>query len=325
MAEPLRIWAVSDGRAGVENQALGLAEAVTRRRPAEITVKRITYAAGLDRLPTALNLFPRRGLSPASDPIEPPWPDLWIASGRATLPLSIRLRTWSEGRSFVVQTQDPRMPASLFDLVVPPEHDGLSGDNVFPIIGAPNRLTPEKLEAERQRFATGLEALPHPRVAVLIGGRSRAFDLSAARAEAMAAGLDRALEAAGGAVMMTFSRRTPEPAKAVLTKRLGQRPGAIWGGTGDNPLFAFLGAADFIAVTEDSTNMAAEAASTGKPVLVLAMDGGSRRLKLFQASLLARGATRPFTGAFEPWTYEPLRETDRAAGEILRRMDARKA
>jgi hypothetical protein len=27
----------------------------------------------------------------------------------------------------------------------PPEHDGLAGDNVLSIVGAPNRLTPEKL------------------------------------------------------------------------------------------------------------------------------------------------------------------------------------
>jgi transcription elongation factor GreA len=40
---PLRIWAVSDGRAGIEAQALGLAEAVARLRPAHIAVKRIGW------------------------------------------------------------------------------------------------------------------------------------------------------------------------------------------------------------------------------------------------------------------------------------------
>ena len=36
-APRLTIWAVSDGRAGIEAQALGLAEAVARLRPAEIS------------------------------------------------------------------------------------------------------------------------------------------------------------------------------------------------------------------------------------------------------------------------------------------------
>jgi len=39
--------------------------------------------------------------------------------------------------------------------------------------------------------------------------------------------------------------------------------------------------------------------------------------------LEARGAARPFGGAFHGWTYEPLRETDRLASEVLSRMAAR--
>jgi len=51
LAPPLTIWAVSDGRVGIEAQVLGLAEAVARQRPAEILVKRIAWPFGLGRLP----------------------------------------------------------------------------------------------------------------------------------------------------------------------------------------------------------------------------------------------------------------------------------
>lgn len=323
MAEPLRIWAVSDGRAGIENQALGLAEAVARMRPAEVTIKRIAWRGPWGRLPTPLILHPRALLGPGSDRIEPPWPDLWIAAGRASLPFSVRMRRWSGGRTFVVQTQDPRLPLAPFDLVIPPRHDGLEGEKVFAITGAPGRLTPERLACDRMRFAALVDPLPAPRVAVLIGGRSKAFDLSPARAEAMAGELDRGLQAAGASMMMTFSRRTPEAAKQVLRQRLAGR-GLIWDGEGGNPYFAFLAAADFVAVTEDSTNMAAEAASTGAPVFVLEMDGGSARMRRFHQDLAARGAARPFQGVFERFGYEPLRETERAAAEVLRRFDLRR-
>jgi mitochondrial fission protein ELM1 len=99
----------------------------------------------------------------------------------------------------------------------------------------------------------------------------------------------------------------------------------IWDGEGPNPLFAFLHAADNILVTEDSANMAAEAASTGKPVQVLPMvalkpPGKFARL---HADLEAHGATRPFDGTLESWTYEPLAETDRAARAVLEAMRAR--
>ncbi|HTK34887.1 MAG TPA: mitochondrial fission ELM1 family protein [Caulobacteraceae bacterium] len=321
----LTIWAVSDGRSGIENQALGLAEAVARLRPAEIVIKRVAYRRGLARLPSLLNLFPLRGLAEGSSPIEPPWPDLWIGAGRASLALSVGMRRWSKAATFVVQAQDPRLPAGLFDLVVPPRHDRVHGDNVFSLTGAPNRLAPERLAADHAAFAGIIEPLPRPRAAVMIGGRSRAFDLSPSRAEAMAHELDLALEQEGAALLMTFSRRTPERAKAILTERLAHHPGITWDGAGPNPYYAFLAAADFVAVTEDSTNMAAEAASVGAPVFVLKMDGRSLRMRRFHEDLEARGAARPFGGAFYRWTYEPLRETDRAAEEILRRMDARLA
>ncbi|MDB5470103.1 MAG: hypothetical protein JWR84_1663, partial [Caulobacter sp.] len=235
----------------------------------------------------------------------------------------IRVKAWSKGKTYVVQTQDPRVPTTMFDLVAPPKHDRLTGDNVFPITGAPHRVTPDRLEAEYPKFAELLDPLPRPRVAVLIGGKSRGFDLSPERAAAIANELQYALEQEGGSLMLTFSRRTPEAAKALLTARLRALPGVIWNGEGDNPYFAFLGAADYILVTEDSANMATEAASTGKPVFIVKMDGQSLKFRLLHEELEAKGAARPWGGAFHGWTYEPLRETDRLAGEILQRMDAR--
>ncbi|MFZ5669342.1 MAG: mitochondrial fission ELM1 family protein [Pseudomonadota bacterium] len=319
---PLTIWAVSDGRAGIEAQAVGLAEAVARHRKARVVVKRIGWTGDIGRLPWWLTLFPRRWLKPGSD-FEPPWPDLMIAAGRATLPLSIRMRRWSGGRTFVVQIQDPRAPAPLFDLVVPPNHDRLKGDNIVSIIGAPHRVTAKKLKDEYARFASLIDPLPRPRAAVLIGGRSKAFDLSPERAAAIAASIQLPLEQEGGSLLMTFSRRTPAQARALLTARLKPLPGVIWDGEGDNPYFAFLAGADYILVTEDSANMATEAASTGKPVFILKMDGSSLKFRLFHEELERHGAARPFGGAFHGWTYEPLAETDRAAREILARLDAR--
>lgn len=322
--EPITIWAISDGRAGIEAQAMGLAEAVARQVPARIVVKRVGWSGRTGRLPWWANWLPRRWLTPESE-IQPPWPDLWIAAGRATLPLSIRARRWSGGKTYVVQIQDPRVPAHMFDLVIPPRHDRLSGDNVLPITGSPHRVTAARLDAEYAKFRDQIDALPRPRVAVLLGGKSRAFDLSAVRAAEMAHQIQLPLEQEGGSLLMTFSRRTPEQAQALLTARLRHLPGIIWDGQGPNPYFAFLAAADYILVTEDSTNMAVEAASTGKPVFILKMDGTSLKFRLFHQELESLGAARPYGGAFHGWTYAPVDETGRAAAEVVARMDARTA
>lgn len=319
---PLRIWAVSDGRAGNAGPALGLAEAVSRLQPAEIAIKTIGWKGQTGRLPWFLHPFPVQTLRPESD-IRAPWPDIWIAAGRATLPLSIRMRRWSRGRSLVVQIQDPRMPTSPFDLVVAPRHDRTHGDNVLAITGSPHRVTAERLASDLKRFASLLDPLPRPRLAVLIGGKSKAHDLSPERAAALARDIELAVGDSGGAIMATFSRRTPEEARRILSARLARLPGVVWDGEGENPYFAFLGAADAILVTEDSVNMATEAAATGKPVFIGRMDGGSLKFRLLHQDLERLGVSRPFDGHLHAWTYPPLMETERAAAEVVRRLAER--
>lgn len=319
---PLAVWAVSDGRAGIETQVRGLAEAVARRRPAEITVKRLTYRAGLDRLPWRLLAAPRLALT-AESGIAPPWPDIWIAAGRATLAFSTRLRRWSRGRTFVVQTQDPRGDLRAFDLVMPPTHDEVTADNVLSILGSPNRLSDEGLAQALARFRDRIDPLPHPRVALIVGGKSRTHDLPDALARTLADDIGRAVAAAGGSLLVSFTRRTPAGARAILTERLSRLPGWIWDDTGDNPYFAFLAAADIVLVTEDSTNLACEAATAGKPLYALPIAGGGPKFDRLHRDLRQWGAERPFTGVLEPWTYPALDETNRAATELLRRYDAR--
>ena len=322
---PLSIWVVSDGRAGIQNQALGLAEAVQRLTPAEIDIKPVRWRPAFDRWPSGMKTLAM--LAPGSfDPrTVDVWPDLWIATGRATLPLSAKVGDWSDGRTFTVQTQDPRWRNTAYDLIVAPAHDGLSGDNVFEIVGSPHRITPQALAQAAPAFAERIGALPHPRVAVMIGGRSKAFDLPPGHAADLADRIRTAIQTANGSVLLTFSRRTPEAAQAVMTERLSGLPGWIWDGTGDNPLFAMLDAADHILVTEDSANMAAEAASTGKPVHILPMvalkpPGKFARL---HADLAAHGAARPFDGRLDAWSAAPLNETERAARAVLEAMRAR--
>ena len=321
--KPLRIQVVSDGRIGMENQARGLAEAIARLTPAEITVRKVRWRRAFDWLPVAMKSpWMLDAASDAPFPEGGVWPDLWIATGRATLPLSLAARRRSGGRTFVVQTQDPRLDPARFDLVVAPAHDALSGPNVVSITGSPHRITPQVLAEAAPPFADRLAPLPHPRIAVLMGGRSSAFDLTVDHASLLADQIAEAVRAAGGSLMLTYSRRTPEAAKAAMTARLGDLLGWIWDGEGPNPLFAFLHYADHVLVTEDSANMAAEAASTGKPVHVLPMvtrksPGKFTRL---HADLAARGATRPFDGTLTTWTYAPLAETARAARAIVERL-----
>ena len=322
-AEAPKVWVVSDGRAGIENQALGLAEAIARRIPIELNVKRVALRTPWSWFPPGFVPAPRLALTVGSDPIEPPWPDIFIGCGRASTPFALGLRDWSDHRTFVVQLQDPRVNPREFDVVVPPIHDGLEGPNVLPVVGACHRVTPEKIDQAVLDYPGALEDMPGPRFAVLIGGKSKRNDISPRRAREISDTLVAVQRETGGTLLATLSRRTGEAARVQFRTWLAPHCAVFYEGDGPNPYFALLGAADHIFVTADSVNMATEAAATAKPVHVLAVDGRSGKLARFHQSLARRGCARPFRGRLETWTYPPLLETDRAAAAVLTSWSAR--
>ena len=318
---PLTIWAVSDGRPSVEDQVLGLAEAISRLAPAHIERKVIRWKdRGFGRRPTWMQFEPQTKLAADGDRIEAPWPDLWIAAGRATLPFSLRMKRWSQGQTLVVQAQDPRWAPGRFDAVIPPRHDRVRGKNVIEITGAAHRVTPHALKGAYDGAFETFESLPRPRVAVFIGGGGRRFDVSEDRARKLAAEIALAVETEGGSVMLAFSPQTPEPARDVLTARLKTLPSVIWDGSGDDPRLGFLAAADYVLASEDLLGVVSEAAVTGAPVFVLKIDGFDANRRRFHEELEKLDVARPFGGQLYRWAYEPLAETDRAAARILRRL-----
>jgi mitochondrial fission protein ELM1 len=299
----------------MENQCLGLAEAVGL--PIEVKRARLRWPFSVFAPQFWGN--PLRQTTSQSTPLRPPWPKLLIACGRQSIPLAIAIHRRSEGKTILVQTQNPRVDLALFDMVVPPEHDGVSGGNVFPIVGAPHRVTPKRLSKAKERWADPLARVPKPRVAVLIGGNSKAYTMDRQSAEGIARDLKR-LAAQGAGLMVTASRRTPASYEALIRDALSGTSAYFWNGQGENPYFGLLAWADVILVTEDSVNMVTEAASTGKSVHILPLSGGSPKFERFHGEMAKRGITRPYLGKLEVWSYVPLRETERAAAEIRTRL-----
>jgi len=319
-------WVVTDGRIGMENQALGLAEAVGL----PITLKRVEPQKRWAWLPSkawpiVAKSFknPLTSVGTPGDQVEPPWPDLLIGTGRLSIFYSIAIRRLSEGKTYTVQTQDPRVHCSFFDLVVPPTHDLYTGPNVVPILGAPHRVTDSKLNAEADRIAPGIAHLPRPLVAVLIGGKSNAYRFPQSRMEQICEDLGALCSQHGVGLIVTASRRTGDKNREILKQRLSNLPAVFWDGTGLNPYFGYLGLADHVVVTGDSTNMVTEAAATGKPVHILDLPGGNAKFRRFHRDMQDYGATRKFTGALDSWTYKPLDETSRVAAIIQHELDYR--
>jgi mitochondrial fission protein ELM1 len=318
MPNPPIVWALHDGKPGMASQALGLAEALNL----PIVEKRLAVRAPWRHLIPQLWLRPFAALGGGGDRLDPPWPDILIGCGRNSAAPALAVKQASGGRTFWVQVQDPHFARDRIDLMVMPAHDRAAGANVFRTVGAVHRVTPEKLAREAARFASVLGDLPRPLVAVLLGGSNSVYRVTTALAENFVRQL-AALTDRGYGLAVTPSRRTGPEIVALVRARLAGRKAYIWDGTGDNPYFGLLGAADAIIATADSVSMVSEAAATGKPVHIVDLEGGSAKFERFHGAMRDAGVTRPFTGGIEQWRYTPLDDTARAAAEIMRRVALR--
>jgi mitochondrial fission protein ELM1 len=315
MAPSPTVWILHDGKAGMANQVTGLAEALGW----PFVDQCLTIRAPWRSLAPALWLWPRAAIDPAGSQLAPPWPDVVIGCGRNSIVPAQLVKRASGGKAFWVQVQDPRYARDEVDLIVAPMHDPAAGDNVFRTLGAVHRVTAEKLAAAAPHFAPLFAPLPRPLAAVLIGGDTNVYKLTEQRFAVLCAQL-AALARNGIGLAITPSRRTGAAQRAMLTERLSGLPAYIWDGTGANPYFGMLGAADAVIVTADSVSMISEAAATGKPVYIVELDGGSAKFTRFHQAMREAGITRPFAGQIENWHYPPLDDTARAAAEIRRRL-----
>lgn len=299
MTNSPEIWAVADGRRGVENQAIGLAEALASACGGQAH-RAVIREDGFVTLPDAEN------------------PTVWIGCGRPAIRVARQHRKSYPDARFVY-VQDPRSHHDLFDAIIAPTHDRLAASNTISMLGSPNRLTPQKLADGEAALVDALETFKSPRAVILIGGPNKRLAMTKDVIAAICSRVEF-LAREGISVLITTSRRTP-PA---LVKALGTmaKDDRFWvySGDGENPYFGFLAAADYIFVTEDSTNMLTEAAFTGKPVYSLPLDGNPGKFRLLHADLEARNALRPFLGRLDQWKYEPLDETGRIAGLLADRF-----
>ncbi len=327
------IWVVSDGRAGIERQAIAIAQAIgelhrwtslshirsNAHKPEPI---RITPSAPQLWLPPNMWTAPLAALPKEQrEQFQAPWPDIWIGSGRRSVPYSMRVKEWSEGKTLVVQTQDPKVDPSHFDLVIPPEHDQLEGPNVLSTIGAPAHFATGDLEQAALNFGE-LTGEPGRKAAVIIGGDSKTHSMSVNRAKVLEEEL-RGMAAQNVRLWITISRRTPEHARIRLRSMAEDIGARFWESEitdGTNPYLAFLSLSDLVVVTEDSANMISEASWFGKPVYFLKLDGKSAKFDRLHESFTKQGVARWYEGKVDHWSPEPIREIDRAADEIVKRL-----
>jgi len=305
-------WILTEkGLKGTENQCIALAEAAGL----DYTVKNIRLKNPWKLFTPWIRHFSPNALTPDSDALDGPFPDILIASGRKSIAAALWIKRQSGNRTKLVVVQSPVIKDDAFDLVIVPKHDNYHAPNALQITGALSLITAESLAAAKEEWAETLAALPGPRVAVLIGGTSRTHKITPQMTRLLAMQLKKLVQLPAS-LMVTASRRTPQPIRDQLRSDLQSKQVQFYDGTGPNPYQAYLVWADAILVTEDSVSMACEALSTGKPVYIIRLEGGSKRFTRFHDHLIAQGYARWFTGQINDWGYVPPDDLAKAVSAV---------
>jgi mitochondrial fission protein ELM1 len=316
------IWVLDDPRAGTAAQAIGIAERL---------------GAPFRRIPLAWNwkshmaeLVPQGSLMGVAaiagfEAPEHEAPTMVISAGRRSGPVALWLRSRYGCR--LIHCMSAGLSGYLrreaFDLLVIPAHDRPApAPNVMPVLGAPHRVSPLSLHQADMAWSERLSHLPHPRVALLVGGPVRSVGMPTELAFALGRSVAQLVINMGGTVMATTSRRTGQEAADALADGLGPAMHVIyrWGEPDENPYMGFLATADVIVVTADSVSMISEACSTTSPVYVALPELAGPRHRALIESLAQAGQVRPFHNSLAPWPRTPLDESGRVADEIRRRF-----
>jgi len=322
-AEP--VWVLDDPVAAAAGQALGIADRLGlpyRALPLHWTV--LAHAASLSRRGTLLGVAGaagRRWAEPAAR-----GPELVISAGTRTAAVALWLRERFACR--LVHCRRPPLLAGRFDLLVVPEAElgrwPRHGSNVFPVVAAPHLVSPVALAAARARWEERLDHLPHPRVALLVGGRAHGSDLQPALAHSLARHVARLAQARGGSVLAMTARHTGGEATDALAAALGRVMHIIHraGEPGEDPYLGFLAMADTVIATADRTEALGEAAATEAAVFAALPELATRRQHRALAALIGAGQVKMLGDDLRAWPRSPLDEAGRVAIEIRRRFMA---
>lgn len=314
----LPAWIITDGSAGMDVQALGLAQALGL----DVHIKHVAPSAPWRHAAPWGPADPKDRIGrPDSALFAPPWPAVCIATGRASAPYIRAIRRKAGSQTYCIVLQDSKAGTGIADLIWVPEHDRLRGANVITTPTSPHGYSADLLSRLRAACPPEIAALPSPRVAVILGGKNKIYRFTDADDDRLQTAL-ASLGALGASFLITPSRRSHQRLIRTVDEATANHPRILWDGHGSNPYPNFLAHADMFVVTADSVNMTGEACATGKPVYVFEPTGGSAKFSRFHEALRRTGATRLLPDRvqrFDKWSYEPLDSAGTIAAEVERR------
>ena len=211
--------------------------------------------------------------------------DIILSTGSSVAAVNLLL-----GRLLGAKTVTCRRPSPLgvrnFDLAILPMlswRGNSHKDNVCKSVGVPNPISPEMLNTERNRLEEVLNLPDCPRIGFLIGGTDKHETITIEDAAQLGEICTAVATEMNAQVFVTTSRRTPTEVTAHLASTFKHSAWCPLFTAPDtpselaDPYQAILALSDLLVVTADSFSMVCEVASSGRPVIVLALSRKAAR------------------------------------------------
>ena len=246
--------------------------------------------------------------------------DIIISCGRKSVVPSIYLKKNSQKKIINIHIQDPKVNLKHFDIIVTPEHDGVTGDNVISSKGAIHYLTEQEISSSKD-YLTGRLDNKKNYLGLIIGGPNKYYNYSNQIIERVLLKVKKISELNKLQVIAIPSIRTPKNIITMTSEILGENHIAI-NEVDKRAYLSTLAISKYLVVTCDSTSMISEAAITGKPVYVeeLPAKKNDYRFKKFRDLFTKLNIIKKLDKNLEDWTYKKLDETNRIAKEIKEKI-----
>ena len=240
------------------------------------------------------------------------FPSIMLTCGRrvAGISIAIKMRADRAGADMTtIHLQDPRLDPAFFDMLIVPQHDRVRGNNVIVTKAALNKMSQSHITASANAVPELWQTAASPRVVVLLGGDNRRYKISHDMTTRMAQQLAAFATTNNANLFLVPSRRCPNTVLRHLQTALPQDHCMSTANDQPNPYPGILAMADAVIVTSDSINMASEAASTGKPVLIAYWRPETGRIAKFHQTMRDNNHTEPLTRSWPTKPFAPLNES----------------
>ena len=242
--------------------------------------------------------------------------DVIISCGRKSAIPSIFIKKNSKKKVFNIHIQDPKVSLDNFDVVVVPQHDSLSGNNVISTKGAIHYLTIQGINENKGYLSSKVKSGKEV-AALILGGPNKYYKYTRENIENVFLKVSENFIKNNFQLIVVPSMRTPKDIIKFANEHYG-KDHLVINEVNKKAYLSDLGLSKFIVVTCDSSSMISEAAITGKPIYVVDIPAikNDYRFRKFISLFKELNIIRILDSKIENWSYEGLDEANRVAKEI---------